>query len=201
MTHEVLVNGATAGHVCVLTLAVFAFLKYGFRSGDFRTWFDDTDKTLQNMRRRISAGLDELLKPIFGGAGRVVRSNILDGDGKYYEEAVDPMASEDYHNALFDFVENEADVLPDYRSLLLTRSAWQFWTRYLSWSILILMISEAASIGLIGGVDKLGGYSLPNLFIHGSILPTVFIVLSCFCGLCFSLFYHNRGTKYVGRYK
>jgi len=57
MTHEALVNVATAGHMGVLTLAVLAFLKYGFRSGDFRTWFEDTDKILKNIRIRIAKGL------------------------------------------------------------------------------------------------------------------------------------------------
>jgi len=142
---------------------------------------------------------------VFDSADSAVSSEILDADGRYFETAVDPKRNEAYQDALFDslfdFIENNADQMVQYRALLSTRSTWQFWTRYLSWSILILIISEAASIGLIGGVDKLGGYSLPDLLIHWSILTTVFVVLSCFCGLCFSLFYHNRGMKYVGQYK
>jgi len=201
MTHEALVNVAIAGHAGVLTLAVFAFLRYGFRSSEFKTWFDDTGEALEKIKRDISLGFDEKLTEVFQRERRVVSSDILDADGRYYEELVAPTKSEDYHNALLDGVESNVDEMVDYGALLSTRRAWCFWTKYLSWSILILMISEAASIGLIGGVDKLGGYCLPDLFIHGSILLTVFIVLSCFCGMCFSLFYYNRGTKYVGRYK
>ena len=204
MTHEVLVNVASAGHIGVLTLAVFAFLKYGFRSGDFRTWSEDTGKILNNIRGRIAVDLWEKLKPVFDKADSAVSSEILDADGRYFERAVDPKRNEAYQNALsdalLDFVENNTDEMVHYRSLLSTRSAWYFWTSYLSWSILVLMILEAAIVGLIGGVDKLGGYCLPDSVIHWSILPTVVGVLSCFLALPFSLLHYGRGMKYKERY-
>jgi len=204
MTHEQLVNVAIGGHFAVLGLAVFAFFKCGFRSIDFRTWFDDTGRILNNIGRRVSVELWEKLKPVFDSADSAVSSEILDPDGRYFERAVDPKRNEGYQNALFDalldFVENNADEMVHYRSLLSTRSAWHFWTSYLSWSILVLMILEAAILGLVGGVDKLGGYCLPDSVIHWSILPTVVGALSCFLALPFSLLHYGRGMKYKERY-
>jgi len=198
MTHIQLITVAIAAHFGVLTLAVLGFFKYGFRSSEFRTWFEDIDKALKNMRIRIAVALGEKLKPIFDKAGRVVLSEILDAYGEYSEKDVDLRGSEDYRNALFDFVEHNAEEMVDYRSLLLTHSRWQFWTKYLSWSILILMVLESLILVIVGGIDKLGGHSLPDWLVGWSILPTALLVASCFCGLCFSLFYQNRGEKNLG---
>ena len=204
MTHEQLVNVAIGGHFAVLGLAVFAFFKYGFRSGDFRTWFDDTAKTLNNIGKRILLELWEKLKPVFDKADSTVSSEILDAGGRYHERAVDPKRNQAYQNALFDalvdFIENNSNEMVYYRCLLSTRSAWRFWSNYLSWSILVLMILEAAIIGLIGCVDKLGGYCLPDFLIYWSILPTVVSTLSCFLALPFLLFHYGRGMKYKERY-
>ena len=83
MTHIQLVTVAIAAHFGVLTLAVLGFFKYGFRSREFRTWSEDIDKALKNMRIRIAVALGEKLKPIFDKAGRVVLSEILDAYGEY----------------------------------------------------------------------------------------------------------------------
>lgn len=204
MTHGQLINIAIGAHSAVLTLSVLAFFKYGFRSSEFRTWFEDTAKTLNNIGKRTSLELWEKLKPVFDKADSTVSSEILDADGRYLERAVDPKRNEAYQNALFDalvdFVENNSNKMAYHRWLLSTRSAWRFWTNYLSWSILVLIILEAAIIGLIGCVDKLGGYCLPDLLIQWSILPTVVSVLSCFLALPFSLFHYGRGMKYKERY-
>jgi len=198
MTHGQLINIAIGAHSAVLTLSVLAFFKYGFRSSEFRTWSEDTDKAIKNMRRKITIALGEKLKPVFDSTGRTVLSEILDASGKYSEMDVDPRQSEDYRNALFDFVENNTEEMVDYRFILLTHCGWKFWTKYLSWSILILMVLESLILVIVGGIDKLGDHSLPDWLVCRSILPTVLIVVSCFCGLCFSLFYQNRGEKYLG---
>ena len=204
MTHEQLVNVAIGGHITVLSVGVIAFFKWGFRSGDFRVWFEDTDKILNNIRRRIAIGLWEKLKPVFDSADSAVSSEILDADGRYFETPVDPKRNEGYQNALFDslldFIENNADQMVHYRVLLSTRRAWCSWTRYLSWSILILVIFEVGGLSLIGGVDKLLGRYLPDWIIYCSFLPTALGGLSCFCALPFSLYYHTKGTKYVEQY-
>lgn len=196
MTHGQLVTLAIAAHSGVLTLVVFGFFKYGFRSSEFRTWSEDTDESLKNMRIRIAIALGEKLKTVFDNAGRVILSEILDAYGEYSEKDVDPRGSEDYRNALFDFVEHNAEEMVDYRSLLLTHSRWKFWIKYLSWSIFFLMVLESLILVIVFGIDKLGDHCLPDWLVCWSILPTALLIGSCFCGLCFSLFYHNRGEKY-----
>lgn len=204
MTHAQLVTVAIGAHSGVLALAILGFFKYGFRSDDFKTWFDDTTKNLNNIKRRISVELWEKLKPVFDSVGSTVSSEILDTDGSYLERAVDPKKNEGYQNALFDalvdYVENNSNEMASYRLLLSTRSAWCFWTGYLSWSILILVIIEAGIVGLIGGVDMMCGYRVPDSLVHWSILPTVVAVLSCFLALPFSLVHHGRGMKYRESY-
>lgn len=199
MTHAQVVTISVGAHVGVLTLATLSFFKYGFRSDEFRIWLEDTDKALKNMRRRISASLGEKLKPVFESADRVVVSEILDAQGAYSERNVDPRGSEDYRNALFDFVENNAEEMAHYRSLMLARASWRIWTRYLSWSILTLMAIEAVIVATIG-VDKLGRCTLPDWCVYWSFVPTGCAVASCFCGLVFSLFHHNKGTKCLEQY-
>jgi hypothetical protein len=198
MTHPEVVAISVGAHFGVLTLAALSFFKYGFRSGEFRTWLEDTDKTLKNMRRKISVGLGEKLNSVFDAANRVV-SEILGANGEYSDKTVDPRGSEDYRNALFDFVENNVEEMADYRSLMLVRARWWFWTRYLSWSILALMVIEVIFVGTIG-LDKLGCCTLPDRCVYWSFIATGFGVANCFCGLVLSLFHHNGGTKYLEQY-
>jgi hypothetical protein len=200
MTHETIVNVAVGGHFGVLVFALAGFHKWGFSSSEFKTWKKETYQTLENLKIKISEKLEESLKPVFDGFGRVIKSNILDSGGHYCEKPVNPVGSESYRNALFEFVDNNVDELVDYKLLKRTRKAFGFWTAYLSWSILGLVILEGVILGMVGVIDKLLGYCVPDVIVNWSVLPTGIAVLSCFLALPFSLAYYGKGIRYGEQY-
>ncbi len=157
-------------------------------------WRNDVEEILKNVKRSLAVKLGEKLKPILENAGTTTM-DILDANGSYCEKAVSPIEGENYHNALFDFINNNAHEMARYRSLLLAHRAYSFWARYLSCTIVILMAVEAVMLALISYYGIFNGKTISDILIMLSFWASGTGAIVCFLGLIFVLRNHNEGIK------
>src|SRR6266852_9727879 len=154
MTHSELVNLILGCHTSIFVAASAAYYKYGDRTELFNRSLQGTDSAFGRIRQRITVELADALKPIFENPGSVPTPIFAPSGESYIERAVNPVGSELYKEAIRDFLENSGDAIADYRSLLLARRGWCFWARFLSWSLLGLLVLEILLLASIGLLDK-----------------------------------------------
>lgn len=192
MTHLELTRVLLGSHVAVLLVAITAYYKYGDRTEVLKNSLQGTDNVLEHMRRRISVGLAEKLRPVFSADPKAVITSILDQSGNPYSEIViSPVGGEEYRDALFDYVENAPEVLVDYRSLILARNAWCKWVKSLSWSILFLLFWQALIV-LLGFLESIDQISLSDTAIKHSTYVTA--LLGAICLIVLMPIIHNHDT-------
>jgi|GEM_PF-5797330 len=195
MTHENLLNLVAAVHGTVIGLSFVAIFQCGSWSSRFRTWLEDINKGIDELRREIAFELAEKLQPVFEKAGNII-SEILNPDGGYCEKQVNPAGSEEYRNAISDYVEKSTGKLISWRLLYIIRKANLFWASYLSWSITAILIVEILLLIIMFSVEKGFECFFSDKFIWGTFIVTVVFVVNALLGWMFSLFYHNKGIKY-----
>lgn len=113
--------------------------------------------------------------------------------------SVNPVGSEDYNDALFDFVEGNDLLLVHYRLLLTARDRWCWWARSLSWAILVLVSLEA----LLGGIllwCKIIGHVAQARLVVATFYVTGISLLTCLVPLFFLLRAHDRISELRKRY-
>ena len=191
MTHETLIKLVCAIHVVILGSAFTVLIKFSSFSNSFMNWRNDVEETLKNVKRILAVNLGEKLKPILKNVGTTT-TNILGLDGSFCENEVSPTEGENYHNALFDFINDKAHEMARYRSLWLAHRHYSFWAIYLSWTILILMAVEIIIIALIGYFGIINGQSISDILIKISFTVSGLGIIICFLGLIFLLINHNK---------
>ena len=137
MTHETLIKLVCGAHVAILGSAFTILIKFSSFPSGFRNWRNDIEEILKNAKRTLAVNLGEKLKPVIGNAGTTT-TGILDADGDYCENEVSPTEGENYHNALFDFINDKAHEMARYRSLLLAHKSYSFWAIYLCFTTLVV---------------------------------------------------------------
>lgn len=197
MTHETLVKLVFGAHGTILAAAAYAFLNFSTYSNKFRNWQNDVEEALKNLKRTLPVSLSKILKPILERSGTTTK-NILDSYGNYCETEVEPTEGEGYLNALSNFVDDNANEMARYRSLLLTYRAYSFWATYLTWTILILGVLETTILALIGYFGILKGDNISDLLITVSFSISATGIIICFLELIFLLINHNKGIKNRG---
>ena len=197
MTHDTLIKLVLGSHTAILGSAFLVLIKFGSFSSSFMDWRNDVEETLKNAKRTLAINLGEKLKPILENVGTITTS-ILDSDGSYCETGVSPTEGESYLNTLFDFINDNAHEMARYRSLLLAYGGHSFWARYLTCTIVILMVVEVVTLALIGYFGILNGDHISDLLIMLSFLISTTGIITCFLGLIFLLINHNKGIKNRG---
>lgn len=183
---------ALSVHGGLLVAAVVAFYKYGDRTDLFDKSLAGTNAVLRALRRDIAFRLASRLQPVFDGASAVVEIGLVDASGNPISEvSVNPVGSEDYNDALFDFVEGNDLSLVHYRLLLSTRDRWCWWAKSLSWAILTLMSLEAVFGGFLLW-SKLVGRIVVGRILVGTFCVTAISLLCCVVPLIFLLSAHDR---------
>jgi amino acid transporter len=197
VTPEILTKLVIASHVAILISAFTVLVKFSSLSSNFMNWRSDIEETLRNIKRKLAVDLGEKLKPIIENTDTIATS-ILGPDGNYCETAVSPVEGENYRNTLFDFINDKAHEMARYRSLLLAHMAYSFWARYLSYTIVVLIVVEAVISALIGYYGILNGKNISDILIKISFLVSGIGIIICFLGLVFLLINHNRGIRNRG---
>jgi hypothetical protein len=187
-------------HGGLLVAAVFAFYKYGDRTDLFDKSLAGTNAVLRVLRRDIAFKLASRLQPVFDGASAVIEISLVDAGGNPISEvSVNPVGSENYNDALFDFVEGNDLSLVHYRLLLHTRDRWCGWAKSLSWAILILMSLEAVFCGYLLW-SKLVGHFLAGHLLVVTFCATAISFVSCLVPLIFLLCAHDKISELRKRY-
>ncbi len=170
-------------HGTIAASAIGAFYFYSDRTEGFISSLNGTEAVLAELRRRISAELGEQLGPVFEVPGSVP-SPVLGPDGTaidrgaYVERPVNPIGSESFREALRDFIDDRANSLADYRSLVIARVGWCFWSTLLSRLLLALFVWQVALMSLLF-LDKYGKVSLADWAVSGvcTVTGTFFVVV------------------------
>lgn len=200
MLHQELVNLALSVHGSVLLVTIVAFYKYGDRTELIEKGLRGSDSVFAEIRRRIATELVDVLEEYFQPSQSA--PTITSGqDPAYFERTTKPVQSEGFRETVRDFVENHSVVMADYRNLLNARDQWCNWARFLSWTLLALLLVEVAIVGVLGFVDKLAGYALPDWSIQWSWVPVVLFVAAAVLPLPFMLRKHDIMTKCRIRYE
>ena len=194
MPHQELVNLALSVHGSVVLVTIVAFYKYGDRTELIEKGLRGSDSVFAEMRRRIATELVDVLDEYFQSSQSA--PTITSGhEPAYVERATNPVQSEGFRETVRDFVEGHSIVMADYRNLLNARDKWCNWARFLSWTLLALLVIEVVIVGILGFVDKLAGHALPGWSIHWSWLPVAFLVVAAVLPLPFMLRKHDIMTK------
>jgi len=195
MIHADLVNIAFGAHGGVAGLAFLGFIKYGLWASEYKDWQTNSKKAMHHAQRLLAVELGERLNPVLNDAGRVVLSEIVDAYGSYREKEVDPTKSEDYRNALFDFVEGNVGEMARYARLLRIHALATFWRKALTWTIFILLSVQALLLVTLL-MDLMGLFAPSNCLVCWSLLPTCLSAWSCLLCLALTVHYHNKGSLY-----
>lgn len=193
MTHDTLIKLICAAHVAIFVSAFTILINFSSFSSGFRSWRGDIEEILKNSKRTLAVNLGEKLKAILENAAGTTTSIILYDD--YCETPVSPTEGENYHNTLFDFINDKAHEMAHYRSLLLIHKAYSFWVIYLSCTTLILMVVELLLVALIGYYGILKGETISNLRIVISFIISGIGIVFSFVGLVFLFINHNKGIN------
>jgi hypothetical protein len=192
--HEDLVNLALSVHGSVLVATIVAYYKYGDRTEMIEKGLRGSDSVLMEMRRRISSELADALEEYFQASQS--SPTITSGqNAAYIERVTNPSQSEGFRETIRDFVESQSTLMADYRNLLSARASWCTWGRCLSWTLLVLLIAEVITVGILGFVDKLAEHTLQDWAIRWSWLPVAGLVGAAILPLPFMLLKHDIITK------
>ena len=170
-------------HVVVLPFSLAGLYRYSDRSDLFAKSIGDTDDLLARMQRQVATAIEDELAPVFDraeGEPQIVRP-----DG-YSERPANPVRSDAFQEAVRRFVYSDAPALVDYGRARRARSAWCFWARVLSWTVLGLNFWEVLCIAILGLIGKLSAIEIPEYLASWSFAPTAVFVLaffSCQAGL------------------
>jgi hypothetical protein len=200
MTHGQFVASVLAIHAAVFVVAIAAFYKYGDRTDIFNKSLQETTKTAERIRRKITEALAELLEPVFENPG-TVPTPILSPDGEtYIEKAINPVRSELFRETLQSFVEEKSEAIADLRSLLAAKGCWCFWAKFLSWSLFVLVVWQITATGGTALLETVLRLQLPDLILYVSLVPTVLLVITSLSPFPFMLKHHDVIMKSRERY-
>ena len=192
MTTEDFLDASLGVHGAILVAALAACYKYCDRSETFAKSLSGTDAVLVRLRRLITSELVNCLGPLLGNADRAP-SLILDGSGAtYFERPVDPTHSERFTEVLARFLETNVKAIVAYRSFLDYRDRWCFWSRFLSWSILLLVFWQVLVSVLLFSLGKVVLVRFPFWFLSGCFLPTILCMFGCLAALALILHAHDK---------
>jgi len=159
-------------HCAVLAAAITGHYKYSDRSEHFEKSLKGLGETLAALKRTISSGLAERLRPVFENA-QSVTSVLLDASGSQFQESfVNPVGSEAYREALFSFTASDAEPLLALRSLLDSRDRWLFWARVQCWTVLAAIILEGVIAAALFVSEKLLDLRTGFSWGAATLLPT-----------------------------
>ena len=190
MSHIELVNLALSIHGSVLLATIVAYSKYGERTELMERGLRGTNGVFTEMRRRIVVELADILESFF--RSRQTAPTITDDqEPRYFEQLTNPIQSEGFRECIREYVEGESVLLADYRALLSARDHWCNWARFLSWTLLVLLLVELAVVGILGLVDRLAGVILPDWFIKWSWIPVGVLILCIALSFSIMLYKHD----------
>jgi hypothetical protein len=154
-----------------------AFYKYGDRTDIYKNSLSGTSALLVEIERQIAFELAVRLQPLFrGDPPPVIELSLIQPDGTPFKEvAVNPVGSENYRQAVVEFVLAENEAMNAYRIVTTGKGRWGTWARRLSWSLL-------TGIGLHGVL----GFGLLGVRFAEWNAPVQVLIASC--GLSFCLF-------------
>ena len=200
MSHIELVNLALSIHGSVLLATIVAFFKYGERTELIDRGLRGTNGVFAEMRRRIVTELADVLASFF--QSRQTTPTITDDqEPAYLEQLTNPVRSEGFRECVREYIEGNSVLIADYRSLLYARDHWCSWARFLSWTLLLLLLVELTIVGVLGLMDKLAGRTLPEWCIKWSWLPVSALVFCVALSLPIMLYKHDIMTKYKIKYE
>lgn len=173
-----------------------AYYKYGDRTELFDRSLRGTESALSELRRQIAAELGSRLRPVFDNPDSVIEMGVLDPFGNPIEVAVSPAGSEDYTNAISDFVNSNFEALIDCRRLIDLRRRWCGCARALSWAIFTFVLIEGFIASALAFWTKYLGHEACVLFLGASFVMTVLFIAVALVGpIAFLLFFHDQITK------
>ncbi len=199
MTHAELVGVAGGIHAAILLAALAAYYKYGDRTEMYAKSLQGTDNLLRLLRQGIATELTDSLAPLLANPAPVSRV-IGFGVESYGERPANPLSSEAYRERVQEFVETQSGAMVDCRSLVLLRSAWCFWAKFLSWALLSLIAWQLVTAGVLGLLDRIAGVPVPESMIRWAGAVTALGIVACLFPLPFLLHRHDRIHELRTRY-
>lgn len=201
MTADSLLTFALSFHSGLIIVALAAYYKYGDRTELFDKSLRGTDAALAETRRQIAYRLGSRLMTVFDNPDSVIEVSLFDATGRPIEVAVSPAGSEDYNNAIFEFVESDFQVLLDCRALSALRRRWCACARFLSWALLILVALESLIAGALAFWTKYLDRNLPSCALEGAFLFTGLVLVAVvFVPAAILLYLHDRILQHRLRY-
>ena len=198
---DTLVDWSLGGHIAI-ALASLSF--YKFILVDICKDLIINAKTIcKKIERIIFAELSITLKPLLEeeqGKAIIIIGQWSDGLEGYKEKPADLQGSEQYKNALCDFINSNANSMADFRNLTLFTDKCFFWKRYLKYSAYIL-----AGFNLIAAMFEVfcKHYNFCNnnkVVIIGLLSFSGILIANCFVSLWPLNLYQDKVEDYERKY-
>jgi hypothetical protein len=203
MNYDTLANLALTVHISILGGSIAAWYRYGAPPDLFEKSFKGIDEILSTLRMMISNELLDVLRADL--RSMLTTPQLITGldhhASTYSERATNFIESERFREIIYDFVNGEAKVIADYRTLLGTKDSLCFWSRNLRRALLIIIILQILSICIIGYFYKISEILFSDCIIKSALILTSFLVLLVCC-LIFPMLLNNQNkiTEYRVRY-
>ena len=177
--------------------AAFSFYKFVFLD-----MAKDVIKKCKEINRKIDvkifSELSMVLKPLFEKEN--CRNIIVTGPEDYSEVPVDLQGTEQYRNAIHDFINNNKSSMLDYRELNLSFKKCLSWKKYLKKSICIL-VGYSLLVVAVESVFKLTNICTNNKTVAFVLfLLTIVLIANCFCSYYILNNYLDQIEYYEGKY-
>ena len=168
---------ALGAHGVILSFSLVGLYRYSDRSSLFTKSLADTDELLSLMRRQVATAIEDELAPVFDRAEsepQIVRPAV------YTESPVNPVSSDAFREAVRRFVHSDVAALVDYVRVYRARSAWFFWARLLSWTVLGLSFWEVLCVASLGLTASPFSIEMPEFMASWLFVPTAVLILAFF---------------------
>lgn len=198
---DAIVDWSLAGHIAI-AVASLSFYKF-ILVEIFKDIIRNAKILSKKIEQRIFAELSTTLKPLFKEEDSktiIILDQWADSIGGYNEKPTDLQGSDLYMNALYDFINSNANSMADFRNLTLYIDKCLFWKRYLKYSAYILV-----GFNLIAAVFEsyCKVYQVLNndkMVIMGLLLISFIFIINCFCSLWPLNLYQDKIENYERKY-
>ena len=174
---------ALGAHGVILSFSLIGLYRYSDRSSLFTKSLTSTDELLLCMRRYLATSVEDELAPVFDRAEsepQTVQPSV------YTESPAKPVSSDAFCEAIRRFVHSDADILVDYGRVCRARSAWCFWARLLSWTVLGMSCWEVLCVSILALTTSPFSVKIPESMSIWLFVPTALLTItffSCQAGL------------------
>jgi len=198
---DTLVDWSLGGHIAI---AVAALSFYKFILVEISKDIIKNAKIIsKKIEENIFAELSITLKPLLEeeqGKAIIITGQWSDGLEGYKEKPAELQGSERYKNALYDFINSNANSMADFRNLTLFTDKCLFWKRYLKYSAYILVGFNFVAAMFEVYCRIYNVCSNNKMVIMGLLFLSFILIANCFCSLWPLNLYQDKVEDYERKY-